>query len=53
MNIKKKFLTTNSMILVTVILLDLLAGMEFDLFVPSFPALQVYFNLSPFLVGHR
>ena len=28
------------MILITVILMDLLAGMEFDLFVPSFPELQ-------------
>lgn len=39
-----------SMILVTVILMDLLAGMEFDLFVPSFPEIQHQFNLSPFLV---
>ena len=38
------------MILFTVILMDLLAGMEFDLFVPSFPALQSQFGLSPFLV---
>ena len=38
------------MVLVTVILMDLLAGMEFDLFVPSFPELQSHFNLSPFLV---
>ena len=38
------------MILFTVILMDLLAGMEFDLFVPSFPALQSQFELSPFLV---
>lgn len=38
------------MILVTVILMDILAGMEFDLFVPSFPELQSYFSLSPFLV---
>ena len=36
------------MILVTVILMDLLTGMEFDLFVPSFPELQSQFNLSPF-----
>lgn len=40
----------NSMIFISVILMDLLAGMEFDLFVPSFPALQSYFHLSPFLV---
>ncbi len=38
------------LILVTVILMDLLAGMEFDLFVPSFPELQNHFGLSPFLV---
>ena len=37
-------------ILFTVILIDLLAGMEFDLFVPSFPELQSHFGLSPFLV---
>lgn len=38
------------LILVTVILMDLLTGMEFDLFVPSFPQLQNQFNLSPFWV---
>jgi MFS transporter, DHA1 family, multidrug resistance protein len=38
------------LILITVILMDLLAGMEFDLFVPSFPELQSHFNLSPFWV---
>ena len=31
----------------TVILMDLLVGMEFDLFVPSFPDLQHTFGLSP------
>lgn len=41
---------SRSLILITVILMDLLAGMEFDLFVPSFPELQNHFNLSPFLV---
>src|SRR5580704_8620913 len=35
------------MILLTVILMDLLAGMEFDLFVPSFPELQSHFSLTP------
>jgi hypothetical protein len=35
-------------VLVSVILMDLLAGMEFDLFVPSFPQLQNQFNLTPF-----
>ena len=29
-----------AMVLVTVILMDLLTGMEFDLFVPSFPELK-------------
>lgn len=38
------------MLIPTVIIMDLLAGMEFDLFVPSFPELQSYFNLSPFQV---
>ena len=34
------------MILITIILMDLLAGTEFDLFVPSFPELQNHFGLS-------
>lgn len=38
------------MILITIILMDLLAGTEFDLFVPSFPELQNQFNLTPFWV---
>lgn len=38
------------MIFFTVILMDLLAGMEFDIFVPSFPALQSQFSLTPFMV---
>src|SRR3990167_10152434 len=46
--IKKTFSTLT--ILTTVILMDLLAGMEFDLFVPSFPQLQNHFNLSAFWV---
>lgn len=37
-----------SLLLATVIVMDLLAGLEFDLFVPSFPELQQQFNLSPF-----
>lgn len=36
-----------NMIIFTVILMDLLTGMEFDLFVPSFPELQDHFQLSP------
>jgi MFS transporter, DHA1 family, multidrug resistance protein len=42
--------TTKSIILFTVILMDLLAGMEFDLFIPSFPELQSQFHLSSFLI---
>lgn len=38
------------LVLVTVIFMDLLTGMEFDLFVPSFPQLQHHFSLSPFWV---
>lgn len=38
------------MLLATVILMDLLTGMEFDLFVPSFPELQTHFGLLPFWV---
>src|SRR5262245_28410660 len=38
------------MLLLTVILMDLLAGMEFDLFIPCFPEIQSQFHLSPFLV---
>lgn len=39
-----------SLVLLTVIFMDLLTGMEFDLFVPSFPQLQQHFGLSPFWV---
>ena len=39
-----------AMILTAVIFMDLLAGMEFDLFVPSFPQLQSHFGLTPFWV---
>lgn len=45
---KKTF--AKGMVLFTIILMDLLAGMEFDLFVPSFPELQNQFSLSPFWV---
>ena len=34
------------MILMTIIFMDFLTGMEFDLFVPSFPELQNHFQLS-------
>ena len=45
---KKSF--RKAIILLSVILMDVLAGMEFDLFVPSFPELQNHFQLTPFLV---
>ena len=48
-SIKKQTIST-SLILITVILMDLLAGMEFDLFVPSFPELQSHFHLTSFWV---
>lgn len=38
------------MILLTVVLMDILTGMEFDLFVPSFPELQNFFHVTPFWV---
>ena len=34
-----------SMIFTSIILMDLLAAMEFDLFVPSFPEMQSHFSL--------
>ncbi len=34
----------------TIILIDILAGAEVDLFIPSFPELQKIYDLSPFLV---
>ena len=38
------------MLLTTVILMDILGGIEIALFVPSFPELGDQFNLSPFLL---
>lgn len=38
------------MLLLSIILMDLLVGVEFDLFVPSFPELQNRFSLAPFWV---
>lgn len=35
---------------ITVLIMEILAGAEVDLFVPSFPDLQKAFNLSPFMV---
>ncbi len=46
----KKNIVAKGMVLATIILMDILSGMEFDLFVPSFPELQSYFSLSPFWV---
>lgn len=45
---KKTF--NKNLLLATVILMDLLVGMELDLFVPSFPQLQNDFDLTPFWV---
>src|ERR1700678_2813784 len=39
-----------TLLLTTVIFMGLLAGTEFDLFVPSFPELQSQFSLSSFWV---
>lgn len=41
---------SKALLLATVILMDILVGMEFDLFVPSFPELQSHFQLSPFWI---
>ena len=35
---------------ITILIIQILAGMEVDLFIPSFPELQEVFQLSPFLV---
>lgn len=43
-------ITSKRLVLLTIILMDLLTGMEFDLFVPSFPELQHQFAISPFWV---
>lgn len=40
--------TIKSILLITIILMDLLTGMEFDLFVPSLPELRGHFGLTPF-----
>src|SRR3990167_1884468 len=45
-----KKISKTAMILTAVILMDLLTGIEFDLFVPSFPQLQSHFNLTAFWV---
>src|SRR5690349_10183764 len=37
-------------LLFSIIMMDFLVGMEFDLFVPSFPELQHHFSLTPFSV---
>jgi DHA1 family bicyclomycin/chloramphenicol resistance-like MFS transporter len=38
------------MLFFTLLMIDILAGAEVDLFIPSFPELQALFHLSPFLV---
>ena len=35
---------------ITILLIQVLCGMEMDLFIPSFPELQKVFVLSPFMV---
>lgn len=35
---------------ITILLIQVLCGMEMDLFIPSFPELQNVFNLSPFMM---
>jgi len=35
---------------ISIFLMEVLAGAEVDLFIPSFPELQNHFNLSPFMV---
>lgn len=45
---KQRF--ASGILLFTVILMDVLSGMELDLFVPSFPELQMQFALSAFEV---
>jgi DHA1 family bicyclomycin/chloramphenicol resistance-like MFS transporter len=45
-----KQLLSKTLFLTTIILMDILAGAELDLFVPSFPELQTLFDLSPFWV---
>lgn len=49
-NSTKRLFMNKYLILLTVIFMDFLAGMEFDLFVPSFPELQNHFHLTPFWV---
>ncbi len=41
----KKIYRAQYSLLISIILMDLLAGMEFDLFVPSFPEIQQQFYL--------
>jgi MFS transporter, DHA1 family, multidrug resistance protein len=38
------------MLLFVIIFIEILAGAEVDIFVPSFPDLQEHFNLTPFMV---
>lgn len=47
---KMRQVLSKNMVLSAIILMDILTGMEFDLFVPSFPELQSHFSLTPFWV---
>jgi len=42
-----KKVLASGFVLGTVILMDVLVGVEFDLFVPSFPEIQRFFDISP------
>lgn len=42
-----EMIKSKPLLLLTIILMDLLAGTEFDLFMPSFPELKTHFNLTP------
>ena len=43
-----KIISSSSMLLLTIILMDILGGAEVDLFIPSFPELATQFGLTPF-----
>jgi len=45
-----KIKLAHATLLLTIIFMDLLTGMEFDLFAPSFSQLQIYFHLTAFWV---
>jgi len=45
---RTKVIFNSSMLILTVVILDLLSGAEVDIFIPSFPELQKIFNISVF-----